>query len=152
MINIFAVCPCVFQRSRPTLAWLILIHLAFTKELLILRELHPHLTWCVASGVFMCVTYDFDRSVMSVGMISAQTINVRDWPQVSIHFRVQEIGGWYKTFIFSQCHTGGQGLFCANDFYRIWSVCKCVYSCLVLIFPRMIADTPLPHVFFFFFL
>lgn len=128
MINVLAVCPCIFQRSRPTLNWLSLIHLAFAKELLILRMLCPCFTCCAATSVFTSVCFWLFYSICRN---DAQTINVRTWPQVSIHSRVQELCGWYKTFIFSyQCQTGGQCLLCANDFYRLWSlsVCVCAYS------------------------
>lgn len=98
MINVLAVCPCIFQRSRPTQNWLSLIHLAFAKELLIFRMLRPCFTCCAATSVFPSVYFWLFRNIC---WNDAQTINVRTWPQVSIRSRVQELCGWYKTFIFS---------------------------------------------------
>lgn len=141
MINIPAVCPCIFQRSRPALNWLTLIHLAFAKELLILSMLRPRFTCCSATSVFTSVCLWLFRNICRN---EAQTINVRTRPQVSIHSRVQELCGWYKTFIFSpSVNLVDSACFVQMTFTDFEArVCLCV--CILLISHRMMADALFP--------
>lgn len=143
MINVLAVCPCIFQRSRPTQNWLSLIHLAFAKKLLIFRMLRPCFTCCAATSVYTSVYFWLFRNIC---WNDTQTINVRTWPRSALVLE-------YKSFV---ADTRPSFFLPVSIWWTVLVLCKLLFQtlkpelcvCLFLISQRMMADALLSPFFF----